>query len=607
MRHRIAVLRKWLTDNVTALFKLLDRRSKHARSPNRQGSLRAERGKAVTATSSRLPPVVEDQESSYAQVSELPRPAPAPSSAAPETEIAPPPSSATRRSPSPESEAVSSTEASTETLASKAMLPAPATLASALTAAILAERKWSIDVARCVDMCALRFGFDGHSRTLEEIGERYGLTRERVRQIVERSLKRIERSPFVSALRASVTSVLDERDCVTVDELARLSPWFGSIDARGLKLLLDAFCAKWVSNSLIMAVPSGDVELATRTMFERLDRLRNVDAAITAVDQLAIEAALVVERPRLALTLAGLARQRLTLRRRTFADFVREYVERSDRPVRLAELHEAGKRSDFTVSVGQARNALSGCEGMFPLGASTYGTFTQIFPEPWSDLNIVARRAEQLVCAKPDRQFHADELLDDARRMVPHAAALVGDGHRLAALLRTRTTLRYLGRSIFSSDAHEARLELVALARRVLQDAGSPLQFSTLIAEMRKHRGVSRYSIQAVLAQLVQVRRGVFGLPGRDDAPPEARPTEVSSDEIALAILIEDAFAALRPGEVVATAELRGRLFERGSEEANDIDAARLRAILAKDYRFRVSSRGLIALSECRFDEQAAS
>jgi RNA polymerase sigma factor (sigma-70 family) len=38
----------------------------------------------------------------------------------------------------------------------------------------------------------LRFGFDGNSRTLEEIGTEIGLTRERVRQLERQALARLQ-------------------------------------------------------------------------------------------------------------------------------------------------------------------------------------------------------------------------------------------------------------------------------------------------------------------------------------------------------------------------------------------------------------------------------
>ncbi len=47
----------------------------------------------------------------------------------------------------------------------------------------------------------LYFGFDsGEPMTLESIGEKLGITRERVRQIKERGLSRIRRSAAASAL-----------------------------------------------------------------------------------------------------------------------------------------------------------------------------------------------------------------------------------------------------------------------------------------------------------------------------------------------------------------------------------------------------------------------
>ncbi len=56
---------------------------------------------------------------------------------------------------------------------------------------------------REVDVLVAYYGLNGsNSRTLEEIGELYGLTRERVRQIKERALRRLRRSYNRNALRS---------------------------------------------------------------------------------------------------------------------------------------------------------------------------------------------------------------------------------------------------------------------------------------------------------------------------------------------------------------------------------------------------------------------
>ncbi|MCB0687770.1 MAG: sigma-70 family RNA polymerase sigma factor, partial [Saprospiraceae bacterium] len=60
---------------------------------------------------------------------------------------------------------------------------------------------------REVDVLVAYYGLNGMSaRTLEEIGEMYGLTRERVRQIKERALRRLRRSYNRNALRSYLGS-----------------------------------------------------------------------------------------------------------------------------------------------------------------------------------------------------------------------------------------------------------------------------------------------------------------------------------------------------------------------------------------------------------------
>ena len=59
---------------------------------------------------------------------------------------------------------------------------------------------WSIDRER--EVIEMRYGLKGHqARTLEEVGRAFGVTRERIRQIENNTLKKLEHLPEAQRLR----------------------------------------------------------------------------------------------------------------------------------------------------------------------------------------------------------------------------------------------------------------------------------------------------------------------------------------------------------------------------------------------------------------------
>ena len=64
------------------------------------------------------------------------------------------------------------------------------------------QRALSTLTLREADVVTLHFGLNGHAaRTLEEVGEQFNLTRERVRQIKEKALRRLQHSTRSKALK----------------------------------------------------------------------------------------------------------------------------------------------------------------------------------------------------------------------------------------------------------------------------------------------------------------------------------------------------------------------------------------------------------------------
>lgn len=129
---------------------------------------------------------------------------------------------------------------------------------------------------------------------------------------------------------------------------------------------------------------------------------------------------------------------------------------------------------------------------------------------------------------------------------------------------------------------------LAALAWRT-DSAGKPPK-SRVLPEMTESVAMAPIGLPSPLAS----RDG----PARATTPPP---------DLAEAILLEDAFAALRPHESIGVAQLRGRLMERGSEEADTIDIASLRSLLASDPRFRIVSRTSVQLAHRKSRKEDAS
>lgn len=64
------------------------------------------------------------------------------------------------------------------------------------------QRALSTLTQREADVVALYFGLNGeHAMTLEEIGEKFNLTRERVRQIKEKAIRRLRHTSRSKALK----------------------------------------------------------------------------------------------------------------------------------------------------------------------------------------------------------------------------------------------------------------------------------------------------------------------------------------------------------------------------------------------------------------------
>ncbi len=104
---------------------------------------------------------------------------------------------------------------------------------------MVSEALKNVSNQRTRDIISLRFGLkDGQRKTLEEIGQKYGITRERVRQIEEVAFSDLKRSESINALKPSfsfVDNFLNQEGGVAREErlLSSLTGTDSSHPARG--------------------------------------------------------------------------------------------------------------------------------------------------------------------------------------------------------------------------------------------------------------------------------------------------------------------------------------------------------------------------------------
>ena len=467
----------------------------------------------------------------------------------------------------------------------------PSTLRESLRAAIRSNPRSGYQRP---DICRRRLE-PPQGATLKEVANQVGLTRERVRQIVSKGLIFAGKQPVAQAIQSRLATILDEFGCVRVVDLSSLDPWFGSIPAPGLWVVLNEFhpSLTWMfdGNWLVSRAPHKTIEEAITSTLEDLMAL-TLDHARANLHAICERNAASAEYPGLPYLLRAIGEERLAGRRTKLSEFVKDYILSQTTPFALEALCQAARLRGLDVSEHVARNAVAAVEDIHAIGKSMFATGAMLFGVTSEKRDMAATLLEKIIDARPNRQFHAEELLDKLEETLGmQVASSIGDVHRLAALLRVRKKVRSLGRLVFVSETASPdveRVELLPSAQRILVEVGHPVSKGELLSRISEVRGIGTFSVQALLASLVEVETDVYWL----DAL--LHPKSSIDDDI----LLEDAYSVISPGEFISAPELRRRLAERTGEAALEMAPSHIRKVLISDNRFAVSSDGRISLAD---------
>lgn len=434
-----------------------------------------------------------------------------------------------------------------------------------------------------------RSGVSGDTRTLSEIGGMLGVSRERVRQVEARALRRVARGPWVSEVHVRLQAALDG-GALWLDELGAKDPWFEPMDEDRREAF--AFFLERIAGGATALVRIDDRDaLVTATDEEVQASWSGCVSALRAMqcpaDMRAVDSALAERVPASAPGLLRLMRDALDERVHrdaqgrmiafgsTRAAEVIAFLRQCPAPVTIHQVYEAvGRRVKFPPEVFYFERGRVGLEQHFP-----------DYPK-WSRrlVPICVRILEQ-----DPRQWRVPDLLEAVRE-----EALLPDwfGHwNLAEILRRSEEVCYLGRlRVTVAGDHEAeRLHFAELAQDILNENGAPLDVRELQRRMERRTMIAPLSFRLMVLHVpfVQVDEERIGLVSRDvPGGPEA----VARFTDALAAELDRAGKGLTAAGLAAFAA-------RLSDAHARWTIPMARGIARSDARFQLSRGGAVGLA----------
>jgi Bacterial RNA polymerase, alpha chain C terminal domain/Sigma-70, region 4 len=390
------------------------------------------------------------------------------------------------------------------------------------------------------DVLARRMGLYGPFETLQEIADDYDLTRERIRQIENRAIKRLARHPDLSILLTSKLQLLlsNRNFPLPLFGVEALDKWFLGLSksSTALPYILENLCENKFGITRIAGVDY--LGYLTQRRWDEIlfEGRRLLETGIgekwSEEDCKALVEAQIQDNSREFKPLLWEEASKLchfAMAReghRILVGFghgaertVLAVLSAAAEPLHFGKIAEIAK-ADFGCDLDVRRIHNAAASVAILLGRGIYGLEKHIALSP-EDADVIREEAEDCVLSGPvGRQWHAGELLATLmERDFPASLSL--DKYVLDYVLQKSTALISLGRLVWTqtktgSEGVSDRLDVRQAVISLLQNAGTPLSTIEIKQGIVAQRGVN-ITFQIISADpVVRIGRGLWGLNDRD-------------------------------------------------------------------------------------------
>lgn len=395
------------------------------------------------------------------------------------------------------------------------------------------QRTLSTHPAQQADILKRRMGLNCSPETLAEIGDSYGVTRERIRQIEAKALGRLLAvETWDDLLSSKLHKLLKDRDYpLPLLGIEAVDPWFEGI---GEYPEVVRYLLANITNSNISLISIDEVEYFSFMSDDKWDEIQKNAKQLLAsgVDEQwnedfckSIVSALVPEDASefshilwkissecCVFTEQG-GERILQMQGRGADTAVLAVLDESPIPLHYSEIANLVSRR-LNKSIDQRRAHQAASDIGILLGRGTYGLpkHLSIVEEK---LDVLGKAAENLIFdSDVERQWHCNELLE----LIPNIPAIM-DNYHLDFALKRRGNLRNLGRMVWAEPgalSEASRLEVRKTAITVISAAGRPLTTVELRQRVCAIRGVAQNFQFIASDPLLKVGTSLWGLNDRD-------------------------------------------------------------------------------------------